>query len=878
MALAYDDLKLLNEAIDTTPLVDNHAHPLLKAESVSKHPLLSIASEASGDALDHSRTSLAHLRAVKHLAGALGCEQTWDAVAASAAQKQLGPESRDGWIRRCLEGIETILVDDGLDVPGEAEDYSWHSTFTRSKCKRIVRIESVASDIIAHYCASSPNITADRHLDQVIGKFAEEIRASVADPEVVGFKSIICYRGGLDIPRDSEINIGLAEKGLRDILDAGLDAELPVSRFSLKKRLESLPLNQIFVHTVARIIRDHPDGKKPIQFHTGLGDNDITLTKSSPSHLQRFIREFPTVPIVLLHAGYPWMRETAYLAAMYPNVYADIGEVFPTLSRQGQEAVLKQILELCPWSKILCSTDAHGFPEMYLIATTQIRSVLRTVLGEAVQTGQLSEKQAVQLAQDVLFNNSKKLYKLETASTLPSFAELGTVPVAGWSSQTIIQKLRKLNAKYLRVYFHDYTSSAKCRIIPMKHVYKTLSSGKPVTLSVTKAVFGLLQVDMMIPEINATGAYMQHPDWSSVKPGPAEGHVSCYADFTELDGSEAALCPRTLLRKTLRKAAAHGLSFLLGFEIEFLVLERNPDVTSLVKYWTMRNDGHAWAMARAMADWGRQGSFNTAADEILDSLAAAGIEVELFHPESAPGQYEIVLQALPPMEACDSLLHTRQILESVSARHGFRITLHPKPFAGLVGTASHMHMSVSSSERGSGPDVYEPFYAGILEHLGSILAFTYSNPTSYERMVDSFWAGGRWVTWGTQNKEAPLRKVEGSHWELKVMDGLANPYFAAAGLLTAGVDGVLRGAPLTWRDCALDPARITAAQRSELGITTMFPATLRDALEALEKDECLALGLGETFVRRYIDVKNAELRLLEPMSPEDRRRWVLERY
>lgn len=146
------------------------------------------------------------------------------------------------------------------------------------------------------------------------------------------------------------------------------------------RRLQCLPLNHLFVHMTAHLIKDSRAlHKKAIQFHTGLGDNDITLTKASPAHLQTFIRQYPTVPIVILHASYPWTREAGYLAAMYSNVYADIGEVFPFISRDGQEGVVKQILELCPWSKILWSTDGHWFPETYVLATTQIREVLKTV-------------------------------------------------------------------------------------------------------------------------------------------------------------------------------------------------------------------------------------------------------------------------------------------------------------------------------------------------------------------------------------------------------------------------------------------------------------------------------------------------------------------
>ncbi|KAJ2977805.1 hypothetical protein NUW58_g7695 [Xylaria curta] len=418
----FEDYVLLNKVLDTTPIIDHHAHPLLKSELMGDHPLLSITTEANGDALEHTSSSLAHIRAVKQLAQILGCEKSWDAVAARIKQERTA--SPEAWTKRCLEGIETILVDDGLGAPENFERYSWHDTFTKSKCKRVVRIESVAEDIFARYCVAAKAGVQPRDPDEgysveMMLDFTTEIKRCLADPEVAGFKSVICYRGGLNmIPKDSFVFFEpLAELG--DIVKKYVKGD---DDFVAKKRLQSRVLNNLIVHETARLISESPSSpKKPFQFHTGLGDNDITLALSSPSLMQGFIKDYPTVPIVILHAGYPWTREAGYLAAMYNNVYADIGEVFPVLSRHGQENVVKQILEICPWSKILWSTDGHMAPETYLLATTQVRSVLKTVLGELVQTEQIDEKQAATLAQDVLFNNAKKLYGLSVSTTLQDF-------------------------------------------------------------------------------------------------------------------------------------------------------------------------------------------------------------------------------------------------------------------------------------------------------------------------------------------------------------------------------------------------------------------------------------------------------------------------
>ncbi|KAI0447494.1 hypothetical protein F4803DRAFT_498351 [Xylaria telfairii] len=423
-------------------------------------------------------------------------------------------------------------------------------------------------------------------------------------------------------------------------------------------------------------------------------------------------------------------------------------------------------------------------------------------------------------------------------------------------------------AKYLRIYWHDYTSMARCRVIPMHRIH---AAEEPFTISITKASLGMLPNDTMVPGVTGTGMYTLKPDWSSVKKGPADGHLSCQAFFREEDGSASPLCPRGILDRALRHARDTGLTFLVGFEVEFTVLERTGDPDD--KFRMLSNDGHSWSAARTLASWGAEGSFNTVINEILDALHEAGIDVEQFHAEAAPGQYEIVLAPQTPLQACDTLLHTRHIIDSAAARHGFRMTLHPRPFSSSLGSGSHAHISITS-ENGDDPNVYERFYGGILEHFPAIFAFTNSHPASYERMVEGLWAGGRWVTWGTQNKETPLRKCKDSHWEVKVMDGMANPYLAIAALLYAGTEG----AAFTWGDCEIDPAKLSTKDRKTLGIETQFPKNLEEALVALEKDDTMVRLLGKECVERHVGLKKAEMAMLNSIPGKTRRQWIIERY
>lgn len=98
-----------------------------------------------------------------------------------------------------------------------------------------------------------------------------------------------------------------------------------------------------------------------VQFHTGLGDSDITLSLSSPAVMQPLIKAFPQTKFVLLHSSYPFTREAGYLTSVYPNVYLDFGEIFPFLSADGQRSTVKQVLELCPTNKILWSSESSCY-------------------------------------------------------------------------------------------------------------------------------------------------------------------------------------------------------------------------------------------------------------------------------------------------------------------------------------------------------------------------------------------------------------------------------------------------------------------------------------------------------------------------------------
>lgn len=112
------------------------------------------------------------------------------------------------------------------------------------------------------------------------------------------------------------------------------------------------------------------------------------------------------------------------------------------------------------------------------------------------------------------------------------------------------------------------------RMVPFRKFTSLLSEGKSTDIGIPKAVFGLIQNDLRVPNVPPTGEYRLHPDFSSLRKGPIEGHITMQGDFREQSGARVPLCPRSVLQRAVEYGAENGLYCLMGFEIEFFILER----------------------------------------------------------------------------------------------------------------------------------------------------------------------------------------------------------------------------------------------------------------------------------------------------------------
>lgn len=363
------------------PIIDQHAHNILRPEIAANYPFAAAFTEGYDQEIVnyHAQHTLFYRRSLKDIANLFNCEPEEREI--FAHRESLGLENLT---RLCFQAanIQAIYLDDGLQpnhiLPGE-----WHAQFTT--VQRILRLEVLAEQLI----------TASANFDDFLDNFRREI--DPPPPGVIGFKTIVCYRTGLNIqPVDFTV------------ASAQFDAIKQQTNQPL--RLTNKPLIDFLLQEALLIAAKH---HLPVQFHTGFGDPDLDLRLANPLHLRYLLesQSYRNAPIVLLHASYPYTREAGYLASVYPQVYLDFGLAIPFLTVAGMRSVISQLLELTPTTKVMYSSDAHTVPELYYLGAKWGRQLLGEVLEQAIKDRDINASEAQAIALAILRENALNLYR-----------------------------------------------------------------------------------------------------------------------------------------------------------------------------------------------------------------------------------------------------------------------------------------------------------------------------------------------------------------------------------------------------------------------------------------------------------------------------------
>ncbi|KAG9311496.1 hypothetical protein JVU11DRAFT_7693 [Chiua virens] len=431
------------------------------------------------------------------------------------------------------------------------------------------------------------------------------------------------------------------------------------------------------------------------------------------------------------------------------------------------------------------------------------------------------------------------------------------------SYDDFVPVFRTHNIRYIRIQWVDFPNQVRCRVLPLSYFRKLLDSERP-SIPLAKVALGIV-VLQLAPGFSTGGEGVYVIDFSSFRPcSYAPGHGVFFGFFQEQIpvprpgglSIEVPYCPRALVSRLVRYAAEPlGVKFLIGFEIEFtLVKSANPLV--------FVND-HQWSTTVAIST----GTIEAQVlEEIADAIQVDGIELQMYHSEGAPGQYEVVTGPMSPLEAADALVHTRETIYNIASKHSLRATFAPRLALDSCGTGAHMHISVSGERRGTSAFEYltpveSAFLAGLMHHLPSVIALTLPLTASYARMVDGIWSGGTWVCWGIENRETPVRLTKPSspssrNFEIRPIDGISNPYLAVAGVLACGIIGIRDDLPLAVKnhDSPHTAAELTSAEREELGITKRLPLNIDEARRNLATADAIKDILGVELVEHFLQI------------------------
>jgi glutamine synthetase len=368
------------------------------------------------------------------------------------------------------------------------------------------------------------------------------------------------------------------------------------------------------------------------------------------------------------------------------------------------------------------------------------------------------------------------------------------------------------------------------------------------------------------PAANPCGDLRLLPDLDRVVPLAGQpGWAWAPADRWSQDGQPHPRCGRLLAARLVERLAEAGLAARMGFEVEFVLHDRSaPDAAdgALVPACA----GPAYGMTRLI----EVSDFATA---LLRALSAEEVAVAQFHPEYAPGQFELSAVPESPVPAADTAVLVRSTIRAVAARHGLACSFAPAVIPGGVGNGGHVHLSLHRGESNlfaGGPGRHglhpeaEAFAAGILARLPALLAIGAPSVAGYQRLLPSHWSGA-FACWGLENREAALRLVTGStgesehaaNLEVKCFDQAANPYLLVAALLACGLAGISEQARLP-QAVQQDPAAWSPGERDALGVARL-PERLDEAVAAFAADPVLTGALGRDLTETIVAVRRAEI-------------------
>jgi uncharacterized protein len=307
-----------------------------------------------------------------------------------ARRDELARADPSGYLRLLLDhaGIAALLVDTGAGG-GKVLKAAELERAADRPVHEIVRLEPIAEELLA------PGAPTARSLARLVAGFEERVGLAM-ERGAVALKSIASARGGLWLFTETT-------QADRRRAFTNLDKAAQSERF------DDAVLLPFLVRRAAELAATR---QVPLQFATGIGDEDVYLPHADPALLWPMLRDPRTedTPVVLLGC-YPYVGAAAHLAGTYPQVHLDLSPAL-ALAEPIATRMVSEALGLCPPGKLLAGSGGRAYPESHWWGATVWRRALARVLRAEVAAGGLDDAAARDTARRVLATNATRLYRL----------------------------------------------------------------------------------------------------------------------------------------------------------------------------------------------------------------------------------------------------------------------------------------------------------------------------------------------------------------------------------------------------------------------------------------------------------------------------------
>ncbi|CAM5526912.1 glutamine synthetase [Aquamicrobium terrae] len=367
------------------------------------------------------------------------------------------------------------------------------------------------------------------------------------------------------------------------------------------------------------------------------------------------------------------------------------------------------------------------------------------------------------------------------------------------------------------------------------------------------------------------------PDLSTLTMVPWEDDptAAVICDLVHQDGRSVDFTPRNVLKRVLAAYDKRGLKAVVAPEIEFYLVNKNPDPD----YPLTPPVGRSGRAIGGGAGYSIAGvnEFDELIDDIYHFSESQGLEIDTLIHEEGAGQLEINLRHGDPVELADQVFMFKRTIREAALKHDTYATFMAKPIQGQPGSAMHIHQSIIdkktgrnifSAEDGSETEAFFHFIGGMQKHMPSALVMFAPYVNSYRRLTQAASAPVN-NKWGYDNRTTAFRVPRSDpaarRVENRIPSSDANPYLALAASLACGLIGLVEKLPA-------EPPVVTTANEDEIDL----PRGLLEAVELFENDQALRKVLGEPFVTTYAAIKKAEFEtFMEVISPWEREYLLL---